>query len=224
LSRPTHHGVLKSCAATPAPVTPPEPQSSRPEVAAAPSAADLETLRGGLRILCLRALGDAEAAEEAVQETLARAVEALRGGRLADRAKLAAYVAGIARHVCSHTRRDEKRTVSLDALPNGSGPVVVVDPLDSLITAADADRLRAVFTSLSDADRRLLRLCYYEDRTPAEAAAVLGEPPERVRKRKERALERLRRAFLDVGHDHNTTATEDQTSSGADPASGREQS
>jgi RNA polymerase sigma factor (sigma-70 family) len=180
------------------------------------SAVDLDCLRGGLRILCLRALGDADAAEEAVQETIARAVDALRAERLADQTKLAAYVASIARHVCSHVQRDEKRTVSLDAPAAIPSLATAHDPLDALIAETERNRLRTAFEALPTKDQRLLRLCYYEDRSPSEVAAMLGEPAERVRKRKSRALDRLRQAFL--GHAGEDKGTESQRNEGRDRA------
>jgi RNA polymerase sigma factor (sigma-70 family) len=161
-----------------------------------------------LRIIALRALGDPDAADEAVQETLARAVIAIESGRIADATKLAAYVAGIARHVCSHIHRDRKDTVPLENaenidLANGdANREHRRDALDALITADETERLRVAFAALSATDQTLLRLCFHEDRSPAEVAAALNEPPERVRKRKSRALEKLRRVFLgdNAGH------------------------
>lgn len=179
-----------------------------------PESVDLERLRSGLQIIALRALGDPDAAEEAVQETLARAVIALDEGRLDDPAKLGAYVAGIARHVCSHIRRDRKPTLSLEGADGSAAqlnePELVVhsNALETLISAAEEQRLRAAFGTLPPGDQRLLRLCFHEDRTPAEIADALGEPPERVRKRKSRALDRLRRAFLGAaGHDDESDGT-----------------
>lgn len=172
-----------------------------------PVAADLDRLRDGLRIIALRALGDPDAAEEAVQETLVRALAALSEGRLDDAAKLPAYVAGIARHVCLHWLRDRKDTVPLDqsdsptALGNAPQLQTHFDPLEALISAADSDRLRVAFGALPPADQQLLRLCFHENQSPGEVAAKLGEPADRVRKRKERALDRLRRAFLGDSHD-----------------------
>ncbi len=193
-------------------MTPAEPASRSAEA----SAVDLDCLRGGLRILCLRVLGNADAAEEAVQETLARAVDALRDSRLADQTKLAAYVTGIARHVCSHVQRDEKRTVSLDAPAAVPGLATAHDPLDALIAEAERTRLTTAFGALPAKDQRLLRLCYYEDRSPSEVADLLGEPPERVRKRKSRALDRLRQAFL--GHAGEGSGTESQRNEASDRA------
>jgi RNA polymerase sigma factor (sigma-70 family) len=75
--------------------------------------------------------------------------------------------------------------------------------LDALISAAETDRVRVALGALSPADQHLLRLCFHEDRTPAEVAAMLREPADRVRKRKSRALERLRRAFLGDADGHD---------------------
>lgn len=167
-----------------------------------PTAAELEPLRGGLRIIALRALRDADLADEAVQETLSRAVIALEAGRVDDPAKLGAYVAGIANHVCLHMLRDRKDTVSLEddsGEPRGFPQLRTVhNPLEALISEDERKRLRAAFDELSQSDQRLLRLSFHEDRSPTEIAAALSEPPERVRKRKSRALERLRQAFLGV--------------------------
>lgn len=181
---------------------------------AAPVPADLEKLRPGLRIIALRALGDLDLADEAVQETIARAVAALAERRLEDPTKLAGYVAGIARHVCTHVIRDRKQTVAADdELAQIRHPQLqtTADPLEALITAAEVDRLRTAFSALTPDDQQLLRLCFHEDRTPNEIAAALGEPAERIRKRKSRALERLRRAFLGAdthGHDAHRPGTE----------------
>ena len=175
------------------------------------SAADLEPMRGGLRIIALRALGDPDAADEAVQETLARAVIAIGDGRVADPAKLAAYVAGIARHVCSHIHRDRKDTLSLDSddssavIDRDPGLAVHSDPLDALITEAEQTQLRAAFRALSPADQRVLRECFDDSRASDQAASNLMAASDRLRKRKSRALDRLRRIFL--GHDGQSRGT-----------------
>jgi RNA polymerase sigma-70 factor, ECF subfamily len=170
----------------------------------------LEPLRPGLRFLALHSLGSEDAAEEAVQETLARAVVALHQGQPADLAKLPAFVAGIARHVIVDMLRARRRVVPLDVLPLSEHPTAPADALAGLVSAAERERVRAALLELSPADRELLRLCYFEGLTPAEVAVRLGEPPDRVRKRKSRALERLRQAFHGaLGHAGNSAATRD---------------
>ena len=77
----------------------------------------LERLRSGLRLIALRSLSEADAAEEVVQETLARGLDALDNGRLDDPEKLGAYFRGICHHVIVDTIRARQRTTSLDAVP-----------------------------------------------------------------------------------------------------------
>jgi RNA polymerase sigma-70 factor (ECF subfamily) len=161
----------------------------------------LEPLRPGLRLLALRSLGSEDAAGEAVQETLARAVVALSRGQLDDPAKLPAFVAGIARHVIADVLRSRHRSVSLDVLPVSQHPTDPTDALAGLVSAEERARVHAALHELSAADRELLRLCYVEGLAPAELAVRLGEPAERVRKRKSRAMARLREVFRgDAGH------------------------
>src|SRR5205823_14121599 len=80
------------------------------------------------------------------------------------------------------------------------------DALDQLVTAEERVRVRAALNGLASADRELLRLCYFEGLTPTEVAGRLGEPAERVRKRKSRALERLRAAFHGRHSGHGAAA------------------
>jgi RNA polymerase sigma-70 factor (ECF subfamily) len=166
----------------------------------------LEQLRPGLELLALRAFGDRAAAEEIAQESLARAVAAAERGTLVRHGGVAAFVAGIARHVITDRLRSTAREAPLstaDAVPNGD-----TNPLDQLLAADEADRVRAALATLSAGDRELLRLSYYDGRAPAEIAAMTGEPSERIRKRKSRALERLREFLVAHGHVPPATPTE----------------
>ena len=169
-------------------------QTTHDQKGAAPAEV-LESLRSGLHLLAVRALGTADAAEEAVQETLARAVAALARGQLADPAKLPAFVAGIARHVIVDMQRARCRSVSFENLPAAAHPSYHPDALKALVSAEERARVRAALLSLSGPDRDLLRLCYVDGLAPTEIAQRTGEPPERIRKRKSRAMDRLRAAF-----------------------------
>jgi len=169
----------------------------------------LEPLRPGLELLALRTLGSAEASREAVQETLARAVVALANGQPSDPEKLPAFVAGIARHVIVDMVRAARRVVPLDTLPATDHPSNNVDALSALVSAAEQAQVREALGQLVPSDRELLRLCYFEGLTPGEIAGRLGEPADRVRKRKSRALERLRQAFRGgAGHDGRSGPTQ----------------
>jgi len=171
----------------------------------------LEHFRPGLELLAVRTLGSIDAAREAVQETLARAIVALQNGQPSDLAKLPAFVAGIARHVSVDMLRAQRRVVSLDTLSADHQRSGEVDALSALVSAAERVRVRNALSQLAQGDRELLQLCYYEGLTPGEIAVRLGEPAERVRKRKSRALERLREAFHGmVGHETSSDTTENR--------------
>ena len=169
----------------------------------------LKRLEKGLGIMALQSLGDPEAAAEAVQETLARALAALRDGRLRDPARLTAFVHGIARHVIADVYRSRSRTVHLDPVtqPHPSG---AAGPLDTLVSAEERQRLRFALNGLSESDREILRLSFGEAVSSAEIARHLGEPAARIRKRKSRALDRLRRAFFAEGHSRAPASTREE--------------
>jgi RNA polymerase sigma factor (sigma-70 family) len=158
-------------------------------------------------LLALRAVGDQSAAEEIAQESLARAVAAAERGTLVRRGGTAAFVAGIARHVITDRLRLQGREAPLSAAD--AVPTSEVDPLERLLAADEATQVRAALSALGSADRELLRLSYYEGRTPTEIASLTGEPSERIRKRKSRALERVRE-FLEapLGHARRPVPTD----------------
>ena len=162
------------------------------------SAEALERIRHGVRLLALHELGDAELADEVAQETLARLVQAIREGRLREASMVGAFARGVARHVVADVIRLRRRHVEIDAV--GSHPTLASqdDALAALVSADQTSRVRQALRELTDADRDLIRLIYFDGLTSEAVAARLGEPAARVRKRKERALERLRRAFLSL--------------------------
>jgi len=166
----------------------------------APHQLDPETLarlHSGLRFIALRSLSDADAADEVVQETLARGLKALENGRLDDPGKLGAYFRGICHHVVVDTIRSRQRTTNLDSLPDRTDGNSVGDALQTLISEEQKARVVRALRELSPASRECLRLSFYEGLKPAEVAARLGEPGPRIRKRRSRALQSLREAFFE---------------------------
>ena len=69
-----------------------------------------------------------------------------------------------------------------------------------------APHLEAAMSRLGERDRTLLALRYYENKTGAEAAALLGIREEAARRRTNRALEKLRRFFFKRGVNSTTAA------------------
>ena len=143
-------------------------------------------------------LRDADLAEEVAQESLTRLVQALREGRVQDPAHLGAFARAIARHVIVDTIRARQRQSETGTTEE---PVSEEDSLGALVSAEQAARVRAALEQLSPGDREILRLSFFEGLTPQQVAGRVGEPSPRVRKRKERALERLRKVYLErSGH------------------------
>lgn len=161
--------------------------------------AQLETLHRGIELMALKALGHPHAAEDVAQETLARVIRAQRDGRLEGVNNLGAFVRGIARHVIADAYRDRHRQPSLHSDPDDSPPDKQLDALSLLITKEETETAVAALERLQESDREILRLCYLEGLSAVEASERLGEPYARVRKRKSRALGKLRR-LLEVTH------------------------
>jgi RNA polymerase sigma factor (sigma-70 family) len=149
------------------------------------------TLTAGLEIVAARELGHTDDARDAVQETLARAIEAVRGNRVPPEVPLAAFVYGIARHVIVDLIRRRGRERGPAPEP-AAVAAPVTSPLESLIRAEERSVLARALGALRASDRELLELCFLNGERVADIAVRLSEPAERVRKRKSRALERLR--------------------------------
>jgi len=166
----------------------------------------LDRLQTGLRIVALQELGDPVASEEVVQETIARVLSALRDDRLNDPTKLAAYAHSVARHVIADEYRSRARSSNLRSRLGQQAS----DPpgaLENLISADERTRLRFALRGVGGRDRQILRLSFEEGLSCAEIARRHAEPAARIRKRKSRALQRLREAFFAGSHTPTATAT-----------------
>ena len=150
-----------------------------------------ETLAGGLEIMAARTLGNPDDVRDAVQETLARTIEANRHGRIPEAVSVGAFAYGIARHVMADALRRRKRDSShLADVDTLRAPDL--SALDQLIQFEERDTVRRALNRLSADDRGILERCFVHGERVVDIATALGEPPERVRKRKSRALEHLR--------------------------------
>jgi RNA polymerase sigma-70 factor (ECF subfamily) len=186
------------------------------------SEAALIDLRAGLRLMALVRLKNAEAAEEATQESMVRVLDAIRQNRLEDRSRLGAFARGIAHHVIVDMQRARARMLPMD---EGDQRMAVpdLDALSLLVTTEESGRVRAAMAALSSSDQEVLRFSFYEELTPSALGERLGEPAERIRKRKQRALERLRAAFFGAGgHAAPTPSTGEQRGAVTAPREDRE--
>ena len=165
-----------------------------------PTADDLATdlaqrFRERLRIFAARRLADASEAEDVAQETLRRAVEALRAGRVENLAALPAFLFQTATHVCLHRSRSagrESRALrGLAEVSAAGGELAEGDALDGLVREERRAEVRAAVDRLPAADREVLRLAFDDGLDAAEIGRRLGTSPGAIRVRKHRALHRL---------------------------------
>ena len=166
---------------------------------------ELPALAPRLEIIMTRALGAGEDARDAVQEVLHRAVAVFaRGGEI--HGPLGAFLYGIAQHVIADVLRARARTVvnpaAIELVPDGEPT-----PLDALIDAGERDAMRAALALLDAEDRELLRRCFVDGETVADIARATGERADRIRKRKSRAIMRLREILARPRHTSGASAT-----------------
>ncbi len=81
---------------------------------------------------------------------------------------------------------------------------ILEKPADHNLWRQLAPHLEAAMSRLAERDRTLLALRFYENKSGAEAAALLGIREETARKRTNRALEKLRKFFAKRGVDSTT--------------------
>lgn len=153
----------------------------------------------GIRLIALRALGDPAQAEDIAQEAITRAIASLAAGRETPISDPGAFVYGIARHLIADMHRREARRVALEGVPEPIEPKP--DALERAIAADERERVRHAMSGLAEPDRQILRLFFVQGLTAEEVGVRFGETAITIRKRKSRALARLRQAFLGGGHD-----------------------
>jgi RNA polymerase sigma factor (sigma-70 family) len=122
---------------------------------------------------------------------------ARNAAQLRDRSVLAGWLHRTAQNIAAQTirtdvrrRRREQEAATMNEL---SGPDA--DPAWEAI----APHLDAALNDLSDADRDLMLLRYFEKKTAREIALIVGGSEESVHKRAQRAVEHLREAFARRG-------------------------
>jgi RNA polymerase sigma factor (sigma-70 family) len=159
------------------------------------TAEKLQEFREPLKIFAARRLRDWPAAEDVAQETLTRALEALRAGRLENPAALSGYLFQTALHVCIHRFRsaDRERRALERLRPRDAGDDN--DILGKLVSAEYGARLRKALETLEPDQRRLLEMTYRDELDSEAIGRELGVSPDAVRARRHRAIRRLAQAL-----------------------------
>ena len=181
---------------------------------------DLEQHRAELTGYCYRMLGSPFEAEDAVQETLLRAWRSL--DRFEGRAALRSWLYRIATNVCLDMldgRNKRARPMdlgparapvesNLNTLPEATWLQPIPDSLvasegDPAELAVTRETVRLAFVAalqhLPPRQRAVLVLRFYEDRSEAETAELLGVSAGTVKSQTHRALARLRQLAPELG-------------------------
>ena len=147
----------------------------------------MEQYEESLLRMCFVYLGDAQLAEDTVQETFLKAYRSLSGFR--GEASEKTWLLRIAINTCKDVRRGAwfrhvDRNVALDQLREPSAPDAAFD--DSLTRAVMALKPRY---------RAAVLLCYYKGLTGQEAAQALGVSRATVMNRLRKAKEQIKKAL-----------------------------
>jgi RNA polymerase sigma-70 factor (ECF subfamily) len=137
--------------------------------------------RGRVGGFCLGMLGDADEAEDAVQETLIGALDAMP--RYRGETSIRVWLLAIARHKCLDRLR--RRAVRHTSELSPDAPGRSADPVD-------VEWVRRGLAALAEGDRAAVVLKYSAGLTFDEIAAALGISLSAAKMRTIRALERLR--------------------------------
>jgi RNA polymerase sigma-70 factor, ECF subfamily len=140
-----------------------------------------------IRLYGLRHLRSAAAADDLVQQVLLKAIGALRAGRLRESDKLAPFVLGTCRMSVLDLRRSMRRQ---ERLLEQFGGILVPEqpPMPSLAGA----RLARCVQALTERERSVVVMTFYDEHTAAEAARFLGVSEANVRVIRHRAIKQLR--------------------------------
>jgi len=144
-----------------------------------------------VRTFARRLLHDEAAAEDLVHEvfvTLPSAIRSFRG-----ESALSTFVVGIAvRHARHHVRAAARRRTAMERLALAPAPESSPDAEDRAYGEQLARALARGMDRLPDEQRAAFVLCEMDERTSAEAAAIIGVPEGTVRTRLFHAKRKLR--------------------------------
>ncbi len=158
------------------------------------SAAEAEFVRRmgpRVRLYGLRHLRCPDDADELTQYVLLTSLQALRGNRLRDPAKLASFVLGMCRMAALDFRRNAQRKERLNEqfastlrLPEEpKGPIL------------DREQLARCVQGLKERERTVIVMTFYDDETAADVAGFLGVSDANVRVIRHRAIRQLRQCM-----------------------------
>ena len=154
-----------------------------------------ERFRQRVYVMALARTRDPEAAKDLVQEVLLGVLRALRDGKLRAEERLSAFVHGTARNrVNDHLQARQKRQDGRSLPPRPPA----ASPEERFVQAERQVLVRRALRSLGARDQEILLLTLVEGLKPGEIAERLGLRPELVRKRKSRAVRKVRQTVSEM--------------------------
>jgi RNA polymerase sigma-70 factor (ECF subfamily) len=157
------------------------------------------TFRERVLYFGLHRLSDPAAAEELAQDVLLAVLEALRNNSVRDTSRLGSFVFGVAANLVKKKYREATKDRERFSEQTVVETLVhSVNPEGVLLDRERIQQLRLAFQRLEVQDQELLRQCF-DDPVPLDQLAErLGISYSALRKRKSRALARLRQVFRKV--------------------------
>ena len=141
-----------------------------------------------VRLYGLKHLRDPQAASDLVQQVLMLTLETLRAGGLRDAERLVSFVFGTCRMMVLDLRRTGARRQRL--LDRYADDVPMATPAAG--PSPDRARLAECLERLSERERSVLVMTFYEDQPAREVATALGMTEGNVRVVRHRGIEHLR--------------------------------
>lgn len=141
-----------------------------------------------VRLYGLKHLRDAHAAADLVQDVLLMTLERLRRGEVRDPERIASFVLGACRQTVIDQKRGRQRRQSLlDAYADTLSQAEAASA-----PAFETRRLQDCLQGLSERERTVLVMTFYDDRPADAVGAELGLSAGNVRVIRHRGLDRLR--------------------------------
>ena len=141
-----------------------------------------------VRLYGLRHLRDGHAADDLTQQVPITTLEALRAGRLREPEKLASFVLGTCRMTVLDLRRGAQRRERL--LAQFGADLLV--PAQPSMPHLDHEQLTRCVQTLRERERTVVVMTFYDERTGADVAGLLGVSEANVRVIRHRAIHQLR--------------------------------
>ncbi len=142
-------------------------------------------------------------ADDVVSQSVEKLIKVEHLLRELDPKRRRAYLVAVVRNTA---RNDARNRRNRRELPDGDAALENcadegADLWDALLRRCDLDLLRAAMATLSEGDRVLLRMRYYQNQNYAEIAEELGISEGAARTRLSRVLARLRKKYEELQKD-----------------------